>query len=817
MAHRIYLYNIDSETHQVVEGNLGEWNYVIPDLLLPLLSANVRAKGKALYFDREEGLNRLANFYDLLTETYQLQNKQAFTEAVTVMFEFLSDLPYDAFYMDASDVYTMNEEKPKEQAKQWVEEIQQKWTLYQKAIETKDLRLLDDLIRASGYTSFLEALEHDWVQYGLGYWEESSVKQTRSVVFQEGELQGLKDKNGVIIAPAIYDVIYAFSEAYIAVVEKAGKFGYINDRGKLLVPLEYEDAFDGYLVDQTKVGIVCVNGKTGLLHLDTHQWGIPPEYEEVEQLYGPYYNVLQDGQYQLLDYTGKRIIEETSATAFELDYPIKFFAKQPQTSKRKYYTVTGQYLGDYPEDVLEELPLGYYWIKPNKYQKKNSVINLMGETILTDIDQLMLFPAYTSFAYKVEKQWMLFDCQEQKNILTNEVIAKIHANYLCNYMHDAYVIQTEEGYGFYHTASQRWLIEPQQDNLKIEHVNQLLLLVTQKQGMRYFDYQTHTLSELYTYLCEPIDYHTQCLCLFQGTTMYNLDLEGNCQEISNEQMGQLYEQRYNLRGKDLAFFTSFYEAWTQRMGDQYEAYFDVDTLYRRGIAARDEEDWTSAIKYFTIGAERKDPRMLYELGVIYTDENAWTAIANGIAYLEEAAEQDYADAWNTIGYLYQNGIGYAYDFEAMIQAYEKAVELGCVWANNNLGDLYFYGQHVVQDYDKALSYYVLSEKYYGSYAQNLIEIYYQRSDFDQVLKYLKRNKYQPYIHIYYGILYDHGYGVKQSEKKAVEHYEHAIEYSSYFYAVERLLYYYKEHPKFQDAMQYQRIVDYARINEIEIP
>ncbi|MDH6600141.1 TPR repeat protein [Myroides gitamensis] len=82
---------------------------------------------------------------------------------------------------------------------------------------------------------------------------------------------------------------------------------------------------------------------------------------------------------------------------------------------------------------------------------------------------------------------------------------------------------------------------------------------------------------------------------------------------------------------------------------------------------------------------------------------------------------------------------------------------------------------------------------------------------------MKRNKYQPYIHIYYGILYDHGYGVKQSEKKAVEHYEHAIEHSSYFYAVERLLYYYKEHPKFQDATQYQRIVDYARINEIEIP
>jgi len=52
MAHRIYPYNIDSNTNQVFEGNLGEWNYLIPDLLLPLFSANPRAKGKSLYFDR---------------------------------------------------------------------------------------------------------------------------------------------------------------------------------------------------------------------------------------------------------------------------------------------------------------------------------------------------------------------------------------------------------------------------------------------------------------------------------------------------------------------------------------------------------------------------------------------------------------------------------------------------------------------------------------------------------------------------------------------------------------------------------------------
>ncbi|WP_158963281.1 SEL1-like repeat protein [Myroides fluvii] len=816
MAHRIYIYNIDSETHQTHAGYLGEWNYVIPDLLFPLLSVNPKTKGKALYFDKGEGVNRLSLFYDLLTETYQLQNNKSFSDAVSLMFEFLFDLPYDTFYVDASDVYTMNEEKPKEQAKQWVEEIKQKWEIYQKALDQKDLRVLDEVIQSSGYTSFLEALQQDWVKYGLGYWEAAVVKQTRSVVFHEGNQQGLKDKNGKIVAPALYDAIYAFSEAYIAVVEKEGKYGYINEQGKLVVPLQYEEAFDAYMVNHTKVGVVCVGKKAGLLNLDTQEWGILPEYDEVEQLYEQYHNVQRQGDYQLVDYTGKPIIIETSAFPFSLAYPLKFFTKQEGTAKRKYYTLSGQFLGEYPEDVLEELPLDYYWIKPNKYQKKCSVINSKGEILLSDIDQIMVFTGYTSFAYKVNKQWRLFDCKTQAHRLITAVIDKIHANYLCNYMHDAYVIQTTEGCGFYHAASDAWLIEPNQKNLKIEHLNQELLQLTQKSGMYYYDYQVHMLSERYDYLCEPIDYHTQRVCLFQGTTMYYVSQDGNRVEVCNEQMGQLYEQRYNLRGKDLAFFSSFYEDWVKRMGDKYEEYFDLDTLYRRGIAARDDEAWHEAIRYFTIGATRKDARMQYELGVIYTDENAWTAIAKGIAYLEDAAEQEYADAWNSIGYLYQNAIGYVYDFDAMIHAYEKAVELGCMWANQNLGDLYFYGQQVGQDYDKALSYYVLSEKYYGSYAQNLIEIHYQRSEFDQVLKYLRRNKYQSYIHIYYGILYDHGYGVKQSEKKAVEHYEKAIEHSSYFYAVERLLYYYKEHPKFQNEAEYQRIVDYATANEMEL-
>lgn len=816
MAHRIYIYNIDSQTHQLFGGYLGEWNYVIPDLLLPLFSAHARVKGKALYFDKEEGVHRLSVFYDLLTKTYHLQDDLIFSEAVSQMFEFLCDLPYDTFYIDASDVYTMNEEKPKEQAKAWVVEINEKWQLYQEAIEKDDIHVLDALIQASGYASFLEALEQDWIQYGLGYWENDVRKQSRTTIFEEGEKWGLKDKKGHVLTPATYDAIYAFSEANLAVVEQDGKFSYINEQGVLLLPLVYENVFDAYIVNHTKVAIACIGAKTGLINLDTLQWGIPPEYEEIEQVYAGFYSVLQQGQHYLMEYTGKQIITAGSAFPFELDYPLKFYTRQPQTAKRKYYTLTGQYLGDYPENTLEELPLDYYWVKPNKYQKKIHILNPKGEIIRNEVDQILLFSQYTSFAYKIDKQWYLFDCATASVLLPHVGIRKLHANYLCNYMVDTWVIQTEEGCGLYHAATNKWLIVPHPDHLKIEHLDHWLLLLTQKQAMYYYDYQTAVLSEPFSYISEPIDRYTQRACLFQDTAFYYLDHEGQRQEVLPEQMGQLYEQRYNLRGKDLTYFISFYEAWTVRMGEAYEAHFDVDTLYQRGCDARDQEDWPLAIKYFTLGAKREDARMQYELGLILTDQHEWADVDQGVYYLEQAAQQDYANAWNTLGYLYQNSIGYAYDCQAMLAAYEKAVALGCVWANMNLGDLYFYGNEVEQDYDKALSYYILAEPYYGAYAQNLVEIYYQRREFEQVLRYLKRNKDEPYIHIYYGILYDHGYGVKSSEKKAIEHYEEAINHRGYTYAVERLLYYYKEHVRYKDEAQYARIVAFAAENDIEI-
>ncbi len=83
MAHRIYVYNVDSETGEQYSHYLGEWNYEIPELFLPLFSCEPRSKGKLLYFDKINGVERLKSFYQLLGEHYQLLYKRHITSPST--------------------------------------------------------------------------------------------------------------------------------------------------------------------------------------------------------------------------------------------------------------------------------------------------------------------------------------------------------------------------------------------------------------------------------------------------------------------------------------------------------------------------------------------------------------------------------------------------------------------------------------------------------------------------------------------------------------------------------------------------------------
>ena len=824
MAHRIYIYNIDFKTKEVYSSYLAEWNYEIPALLLPLFSSHIRSKGTQLYTDKEEGIAKLRNFYSLLADAYELHYKKQYDEPINKMFEFLENLPFDTFQIDGRDVFNMNDEKHTEQAKNWVEEIKEKVLLYDQAIQGQNLDVLQPILQLSGYHTFLEMLQTDWIGYGLGLWEEDVLRDKGSEVYEENGRQGLKDAWGNILTEAIYKEIFEFNDNGIAVVEQDDLYGYINEAGVVLSPCQYEEAFDAKSINGTDYAEVAIGGKWGILHIQANRLSVPAIYDALEWLTRGYLNAKKGESYFLLSVDETAVVTEAAAAPFAYDYNKLFFQRQTGTMKRKYYRMDGRYLGDFLEGSLAPLAGQYFWIKPNKLQPKIAVIKPDGMLLDMDIDRIVVLDDYRSIAYVKDKRWRIYSLEHNIYRLTDLQIDKVLVDSIQQYRKDIFVVVSSEGHGLYDAYRDTWLLRPELSYQKIEHCFLDFIRVRVNSGMYYYDTKTNTLSELYDYICEPLHYphpennDGELLLLFQGEKLFYLNLKRNRMQIPETEFGRLYMDKYNLQGHDQNYFVRFYQEWIKRKGQGYESYLDNEILHERGRQLNLDGKIAEAIRVLTIGAERGSADCQYLLGNIYCDnENEEVMdIAKGMSFYTQAMEQQHAPAWNNWGYLYATGHGVDMDIPKALDAYRRAAELGEEQAMSNLGNLYYDGQYVTQDLDLALAYFKQAEKGGISNDAQLAEIYYQKQDYSNLLRYLRRDAEGQYAAIYYGILYEYGLGVKQNMHKAIRYFEQANEDSVYAYAVSRLLFHYGEQGTLTNPDKYTFWLNFAEQNNIDL-
>lgn len=823
MAHRIYIYNVNLKTKETFESHLAEWNYEIPALMLPLFSSDIRSRGTQLYANREDGIARLRYFYTLLADVYQLHYKKKYTEPVNKMFEFLESLPFDTFQIDGRDVFNMNEEKHTEQASDWVDAIRKTGALYTQAFEQQNLEPLQEILRLSGYDTFLEMLETDWINYGLGLWEEDAFQKEGTEVFEENGKQGLKDGLGNILVAAKYDEIFEFNEAGIAVVELDNRFGYINERGEEIVACQYVEAFDARVIDGVNYAEVEIEGKRGILNIDSKQLSLPAAYDDLDWFARGFLNAKQGDNYFLFAADGTQVIAESADEPFEYDYCKLFFKRQKGTMKRKYFRMDGHYLGSFLEDSLQVLSNAYFWIKPNKLQRKISIIKPDGTVLDEEIDRIIVLDDYRSIAYLKNKQWQIYALAHDLFRLVDRSIDKILVDSIKNFRKDVFIVDCAEGQGIYEAYLDQWLLEPDPAYLKIEYCYMDFMRIQQSEGMRYFDTKVNFCSELYDYVSAPIhDPHPErsegeFLLLFKGERLFYVDLKRNVVEFPETAFGRLYAEKYNLQGADQSYFVQFYQAWTKRKGAGYESYLDNETLYEKARKLNWAGKIAEAIPLLTIGASRGSADCQYLLGNIYcdTDHEDFLDIPKAIGFYKQAIAQDHAQAWTNLGFIYATGLGLPPDIPKALAAYQKAAALGEGQAMSNLGHWYYEGEHLEQDYGQALHYFKQAEKEGIDNDAQIAEIYYQQKDYTNLLRYLKKDKAGQYAAIYYGILYEEGWGVKQSMVKALRYYEQANENATYAYAVNRLLYYYKN-GTFADAAKYNFWLDFAKNNEVDI-
>jgi TPR repeat protein len=83
-------------------------------------------------------------------------------------------------------------------------------------------------------------------------------------------------------------------------------------------------------------------------------------------------------------------------------------------------------------------------------------------------------------------------------------------------------------------------------------------------------------------------------------------------------------------------------------------------------------------------------------------------------YYQKAAEKDNADAYYSIGRLYENGYGVEQNYEKALEYYQKAADHNLCAAFNQIGWYYNNGYGVEKDYEKAMEYYEKALKVYTS-------------------------------------------------------------------------------------------------------
>lgn len=130
------------------------------------------------------------------------------------------------------------------------------------------------------------------------------------------------------------------------------------------------------------------------------------------------------------------------------------------------------------------------------------------------------------------------------------------------------------------------------------------------------------------------------------------------------------------------------------------------------------EDFIEALGKAKQGDAQAQHRLgdIYSIG-LYQLNSGWVITEDNneaFYWYEKAAHNGFAEAQESLGSMYKEGITVPKDYEQAIYWYEKAIHNGCIRANAYLGHMYYEGKGVPQNYKQAI---FLYEKgaYQGDY------------------------------------------------------------------------------------------------------
>jgi len=164
--------------------------------------------------------------------------------------------------------------------------------------------------------------------------------------------------------------------------------------------------------------------------------------------------------------------------------------------------------------------------------------------------------------------------------------------------------------------------------------------------------------------------------------------------------------RKGLAAKDRDDYREATRWWREaaELGE-IRAMLQLAWVYSRG-ASGISRDHPESAKWYRKAAERGNPAAQHSLGALYRDgQGVPRDYEQAMLWFQRAAKQGNTSAQSDIGWLYKNGWGVPRDYGEAMEWYRKAAERGNPSAQNRIGLLYYYGQGVERDYRQAMQWF----------------------------------------------------------------------------------------------------------------
>jgi TPR repeat protein len=161
---------------------------------------------------------------------------------------------------------------------------------------------------------------------------------------------------------------------------------------------------------------------------------------------------------------------------------------------------------------------------------------------------------------------------------------------------------------------------------------------------------------------------------------------------------------------------------------QLENWFQTGEKYRYGKGV--PQNYTEAIKWFRMAAEKGHAKAQYSLGSCYLSGNFLEGLPKdemeAVKWFRKAAEQNHPYAQFALGYRYYTGEGVEQDYVEAAKWYRKAADQGKALAQIKLGNCYYGGEGVLQDYVEAAKWWRKAAEQNYTEAQHLLGCCYQQ-------------------------------------------------------------------------------------------